>query len=54
MVIYYVYEKGTGQFAGSGITFFDDNTYGSTEVVVPEIADEEKNAFWMGDHWEVR
>lgn len=54
MVIWYVYEKGSGLFAGSGVTFFDDVTFGSTEVAVPEITDEEKNAYWMGDHWEVR
>lgn len=33
--IYYVYEKATGKFAGSGTPFFDDNVHGCTETPSP-------------------
>jgi hypothetical protein len=33
--IYYVYEKATGNFAGSGTVFYDDETYGCTEIAPP-------------------
>jgi len=32
MTIYYIYEKATGKFAGSGTVLFDDEVYGSTET----------------------
>lgn len=34
--IYYVYERATGDFAGSGITNINDETYASTLVVPPD------------------
>ncbi len=35
--IYYVYERATGTFAGSGTAKIDDETFGSTTVVPIEV-----------------
>ena len=35
MAIWYVYEKATGRFAGSGVPYIDTETHGSTAVPVP-------------------
>lgn len=35
MAIWYVYEKATGRFAGSGTPYIDTETHGSTDVPVP-------------------
>lgn len=53
MVIWYIYEKPTGVFAGSGATFFDDEQYGSTEIPVPDYDFDTQNAYFRGDHWEI-
>lgn len=35
-VIYYVYDRATGAFAGSGVTEINDDTYASTITPPPE------------------
>jgi len=35
MTIYYVYERATGRFAGSGTPFIDTDTHASTTVPPP-------------------
>jgi hypothetical protein len=47
--IWAVYEKQTGAFAGSGTPYFDDDTYGSTDIL-PDIPEGEL-AFWNGAAW---
>lgn len=48
--IYYVYEKATGKFMGSGTPFFDDEIYGCTEIPCPEYPESE-SATWDGEKW---
>lgn len=45
--IWAVFEKATGAFAGSGTPYFDDDIYGSTDIL-PETPPG-KNAFWDTD-----
>jgi hypothetical protein len=47
--IWAVFEKSTGAFAGSGTPYYDDETYGSTEIL-PETP-EGYLAFWDGEAW---
>lgn len=51
--IYYVFLKSTGEFMGSGITFFDDEVHGCTETANPPYS-ESQMAFWTGSEWEIR
>lgn len=48
-MIWAVFEKSTGAFYGSGTPYFEDETYGSTEIP-PEIP-EGYLAFWDGEAW---
>lgn len=54
--IYYVYRKDTGEFAGSGTPFFDDEEHGCTEIAAPSYDSETQKLFWLFDTetWEVR
>jgi hypothetical protein len=40
--IFYVYDKTTGEYAGSGITEIDNDTHGSTLKPPPEQPDDEQ------------
>ena len=51
--IYYVFEKATGLFAGSGITFFDNETHGSTEVPNPSFDYRIESCVWNGSQWDI-
>ena len=52
-VIYYVFEKATGKFAGSGVTFFDNGIYGSTEIPNPTFDHITENCVWDGLRWNI-
>lgn len=54
--IYYVYRKDTGEFAGSGTPFFDDEEHGCTEIAAPSYDSESQCLFWVfeTESWEVR
>lgn len=45
-MIYYVYRRDTGEFAGSGVTLYDNQVHGSTEV-----APTAEGQFWSGSNW---
>ena len=51
--IYYVFEKATGYFMGSGITYFDDDIYGCTEVPNPDFDFFTQNCIWNGTEWTI-
>lgn len=36
MAIYWVYERATGKYAGSGTVPIEDETYASTTIPIPE------------------
>lgn len=48
--MYYIYEKSTGEFSGSGLDAIDTEDYGSTEASCPTTAGNE-NAYWNGEQW---
>jgi hypothetical protein len=48
-IIWAVYERETGAFAGSGTPYFDNETYGST-VALPDPP-ENCGAVWDGTMW---
>lgn len=50
MIIYYCYEKPTGRFAGSGITFFDSEWIGCTETPVPFFT-KNQIPYWENGTW---
>jgi len=50
-MIYYVYLKSDGSFQGSGITFFDDEIYGSTDIPCPEYDGETQCCFFRNGEW---
>ena len=52
-MIYYVYRRSDGMFMGSGITLFDDDTYGSTNVQSPTMEDGQM-AKWDGCSWVIQ
>jgi hypothetical protein len=53
--IYYVFLKATGQFQGSGVSFFDDDVYGCTETSTGDLTDDEDmdgvTFWWNGASW---
>lgn len=51
--IYYVYEKATGFFAGSGTPFFDDEVYGCVTIPNPPYTSMTHQCRWTGEEWMV-
>ncbi len=52
--IYYCYRKDTGEFAGSGTPFIDDETHGCTIEPAPDFDHEAgEMAFWDGEGWRI-
>jgi hypothetical protein len=53
--IYYVYDKATGEFAGSGTPFIDDDTHGCTTTAPNQAIDKttkpEHKLKWNGENW---
>src|SRR5690606_32804355 len=57
MAIWYVYEKATGRFAGSGTPYIDTETHGSTDVPVPPEPPQMQSAWFFNpetQEWEGR
>jgi hypothetical protein len=51
MTMYYVYEKATGLFAGSGTPFFDDAVHGCVTVPNPVYDYKTQQCNWTGQEW---
>jgi hypothetical protein len=49
--IYYVFEKTTGLYMGSGTPYFDDDVYGCTEVPTPNYNNFTETCKWTGTEW---
>jgi len=54
--IYCVYRQDTGEFAGSGTPFLDDEDHGCTVTEAPMYDSETQKLFWVTEteSWEVR
>jgi formate-dependent nitrite reductase cytochrome c552 subunit len=53
MIIYYAFEKITGEYAGSGTPFIENETHNCTAVTVPDYDSEVEKAFFDGEKWVV-
>lgn len=49
--IYYVFEKSTGEFMGSGTPYFDDEVYGCTTVESLLYNPDVDTLIWDGSKW---
>lgn len=54
--IYYVYNRATGEFAGSGTPFIDNDTHGCTivapdQAVVRETTEPKHKLKWNSNSW---
>ena len=49
--IYYLYNKTTGEYGGSGITPIEDDTWASTTVVPPAETPTPKSLVWADGAW---
>lgn len=49
--IYYVFEKATGLYMGSGTPYFDDDIYGCTEIPTPSYNNFTQTCKWTGTEW---
>ena len=50
--IYYVFRKDTGEYAGSGTPYFDDNEHGCTQVPTPAYNADTQIVFWNSESQE--
>lgn len=53
-MIYYVFDRLTGEFAGSGTPFFDNEQHGCTEIATPDYDHATQIPVWNGDNWDLK